>query len=72
MTTARKKVDPAEDRWMSVQKAAAELGCSRQGVLVAVAKGELVSAHVAERVVISRDSVDALIATRLDDEGRVA
>lgn len=72
MDIAGKKADVAEDRWMSVQKAAAELACSRQGVLVAIAKGELVSAHVAERVVISRESVDALIATRAETDGRVA
>jgi biotin synthase-related radical SAM superfamily protein len=64
METARKKVAPIEDRWMSVLKAAQALGCSRQGVLVSVAKGELEASHVAERVVVSRESVDALAASR--------
>ena len=64
MEPTGKKLAPADDRWMSVLKAAAELGCSRQGVLVSVAKGELESNFVAERVVASRDSVARLKESR--------
>jgi hypothetical protein len=65
MPDARKKAEPLDDRWMSQPKAAAELGCSRQGVLALVAKGELESDYVAERVVISRESVARLKAKRV-------
>lgn len=64
MKTARKKHEPLNDMWMSLPKAAAELGCSRQGILVAIAKGELISDHVADRVVVSRESVEAEIERR--------
>jgi hypothetical protein len=64
MKTARKKHEPVSDMWLSLPKAAAELGCSRQGILVAIAKGELLSDHVADRVVVSRESVDAEIDRR--------
>lgn len=64
MKPARKKSEPVQDRWMSVLKAAAELRCSRHGVLVAIAQGELESGYVAERIVVSRESVAALRAAR--------
>lgn len=64
MMSARKKRDPVEDRWMSLPQAAAAIGCSRQGVLISIAKGDLRSEQVAGRIVVSRDSVDSLIARR--------
>lgn len=64
MTSAGKNRELVEDRWLSLPKAASELGCSRQGVLIAIAKGELMSEHVAGRVVVSRESVEALNASR--------
>lgn len=64
MKPARKKVEPADDRFMSQPKAAAELGCSRQGVLSFIARGELESELVAERVVVTRESVARLKSAR--------
>lgn len=60
MMPAGRKLEPLDDRWMSIPKAAAELGLSRQGVLVRVAKREIESEFVADRVVVSRASVAQL------------
>lgn len=68
MNPARKDTDAVvDDRWMSQPKAAAEIGCSRQGVLAYIARGELESDVVAERIVISRESVARLVAKRAQD-----
>jgi hypothetical protein len=64
MEAARKTAEPTEDLWMSQPQAARALGCSRHGVLAAIAKGELVPGLVAGRSVVSRASVDALVASR--------
>lgn len=60
MTSAQKNRVARDDRWLSLPKAAAELRKSRQGVLIAIAKGELEAEQVAGRVVVSRESVQAL------------
>lgn len=53
---------------MSVLKASVALGMSRHRVLAATARGELESACIAERVVISRASVNALLAARAESQ----
>ena len=45
------------DEWMSLDRAAKELGVSREAVLALCIKGELVGQHVAGRTVVRRDSV---------------
>lgn len=59
-----RKATRTRDGWMSVPGAAATLGESRLSVLSRVIRGELVSEQSAGRTVISRDSVEALLATR--------
>jgi hypothetical protein len=64
MTTARKQAPGVRDEWMSLQAAADALGHSRSVTLTMALKGELVTQHIANRIVVRRDSVDALIAER--------
>ena len=71
MAYGRKRT-PVLDQWMSVPKAATALGESKLSVLSRIIRGELVSQQMDGRAVVRRDTVDALLATRSDDEGRVA
>ena len=64
MTTARKQAPGARDEWMSLQAAADALGRSRSVTLTLALKGELVTQHIANRTVVRRDSVDAILAAR--------
>ena len=50
--------------WMSLGEAARLLGEARQTVLKRTVKGELVAEYVAGRTVISRESVDRILAGR--------
>lgn len=69
MATARNK---ARTDWLSLNGAAKALGESRLAVLALIVKGDLVGQHIAERTVVRRDTVDALLATRAEAAGRVA
>jgi hypothetical protein len=63
MATAR-KTETLGDQWMSIVEAARVLGMSRLGVLSLTVKGVLEGQHVANRNVISRASVEKLLAER--------
>lgn len=54
----------ALDAWMSIGDAAKALGESKFLVLSRIARGELVSQHIAKRTIVRRDSVEALLAAR--------
>lgn len=54
------KHEPVADLWMSQLKAARELGISRYTVLGYVARGILTASVQDDRVLISRESVEAL------------
>jgi len=62
MDTAR-KTEEADD-WISLLEASRTLGESRQTVLGRAVKGEVEAKHVAGRTIVSRASVDAIIARR--------
>lgn len=67
MATARKKSPKALDQsqeWLSLVAAAAALGESRFRVLQRAVKGEITARHVAGRTVVSRVSVERVLATR--------
>lgn len=53
-----RKQAEAGDEWMSLPDAAEELGVTRQTVLTLGIKGELKTQSVADRVVVSRASVE--------------
>ena len=62
-TVPSRRSDPKPlDPWMSVREAARLLGISPPAVRTRVIKGQLVAQTVADRVFISRASVDAMIA----------
>ena len=48
------------DRWMTVSRAAAHLGRTRQTIYAMVARGELGADHIAGRLVIRRAALAAL------------
>lgn len=58
-----------DDPWMSQPKAAEQLGCSRHRVLAYAADGELETSRIADRTVISRESV-ARLKKKLKQEAR--
>ena len=68
MPSARKARHAAQwgltQPWMSVLAASKALGCSRHGVLSAIAAGDLESQHIAGRTVVSQKSVERLKAKR--------
>jgi hypothetical protein len=64
MPVARKKPHPKTDEWVSLQRAAQELGEVRQTVLARAVAGELDGKAVAGRTVISRKSLNRLLAQR--------
>jgi hypothetical protein len=64
MPTVPKQDEKPTDEWMSLQAAADVLGKSRSSVLTLILKGELVAQHIANRTVVRRDSLDALVAAR--------
>lgn len=63
MPTARKATDTDEE-WVSLGAAAKELGESRLKVLTRAVKGELTVKHIAGLTLISRQSLDGLLATK--------
>lgn len=63
MVAARKKLK-TDDKWMSLVEAARTLGESRQTVLMRAVKGDLEAEHIAGRTVVSRRSIERLIAAR--------
>jgi hypothetical protein len=60
----KKRATDDADRWVSLSVAAANLAETRQTVLTRAIKGELEAKHVAGRTVVSRASVDRLLASR--------
>lgn len=67
MNPQRKEPDGtalAVDPWVSLKAAAAMLGMSRQTVLTLALKGDIVAQHIAGRTVVTRESVDRLLANR--------
>jgi hypothetical protein len=65
MATARKTNTPAAaDGWVSIGKASRMLGEARLTVMSRVVKGELTAQHIADRTIISRASLEKLLATR--------
>jgi hypothetical protein len=52
------------DPWMSLKEAAKALGMARQTVLTLALKGEVEAQHIAGRTVVTRESVERLLATR--------
>lgn len=61
---AASKTDRLSDQWVGLPQAAAELGESRLKVLSRTVTGELEADHLAGRTVISRASLDRLLADR--------
>lgn len=58
-TSARKSENgKSNDRFVSLRKAALELEESRQTVLARIVRGELTSEQVAERTVVTKESVE--------------
>ena len=51
------------DPWMSVAAAARALGVSRQTVYARIARGHLVTEEIAERMVVSRASVNSTLGS---------
>lgn len=64
MGAARKRIEPVEDRWLSMPKAAAELRCTRYLVSQFIARGLLRSDLAAGRTVVDREDVALLKAQR--------
>lgn len=62
--SAASKTDLSSDQWVGLPEAAAQLGESRLKVMSRTVKGELEAQHVAGRTVISRASLDRLLAER--------
>jgi excisionase family DNA binding protein len=67
MSTALKHAEPTPqtDPWMSVPAAARALGVTPPTVIAWAFKGRLVHTRVAGRTVVSRESVEKLIAERV-------
>ncbi len=64
MTTEGKSEAVQADPWMTLPDAAEALGEARQTVLTRTVKGELEAKHEAGRTLISRASVEKLLADR--------
>lgn len=64
---APRKTAP-DDPWMSLPAAARALGCARQTVLNRANRGELDSWHAAGRTLISRASVERVLAEEREAE----
>lgn len=62
MAMTRKAI--AANEWISLVEAARLLGESRQTVLSRAVKGEVVAQHIAGRTVVSRESVERVLAER--------
>jgi hypothetical protein len=67
MANAR-KANRVRDGWLSVPVAAAALGETRLSVLSRIVRGELASQQAAGRTLVRRDSVEALLATRIQQD----
>lgn len=63
MGTAR-KADALAEKWMTLVEASRLLGETRLKILSRSVKGELEAQHLAGRTVISRESVDRILAER--------
>ena len=57
---ATRKVRVQEDPWMTLSAAANALGTTRHTLLKRIVKGELIGKIVANRTVVSRESVERL------------
>jgi hypothetical protein len=64
MATPRKSDAPQDEDWISLVEAARLLEETRQTVLARAVKGEVIAKHIAGRTVVSRQSVDAVLAAR--------
>lgn len=64
MPTARKKRVPEDSEWMSLADAARALDESRLSVLTRAVKGEVTAKHIAGRTIVSRESVDTVLAEK--------
>jgi hypothetical protein len=69
MTTAGKTdtgpaTQASDDDWVSLGDAARMLGESRQGVLTRAVKGEVIAKHIAGRTVVTRQSVERVLAAK--------
>lgn len=53
-----------DGEWVGLVVAARELGENRQSVLVRAIKGDLEAKHVAGRTIVSRASLDRVLATK--------
>ena len=62
----KSKAREKSDGWVTLNTAAILLGESRLTTLHRIVKGELVAKHIANRTVVRRDTVDALLAARLE------
>ncbi len=62
--SAARKTDYGTDGWVSLLASTKLLGESRLKVLGRTVKGELESQYIAGRTVISRESIDRLLAQR--------
>lgn len=64
MTTEGKSEAVKADPWMTLPDAAEALGEVRQTILTRAVKGELEAKHEAGRTLISRASVERVLASR--------
>lgn len=62
--TAKKGGSALDAEWVGLVVAARELGENRQSVLVRAIKGDLEAKHVAGRTIVSRASLDRVLATK--------
>ncbi len=62
--SAARKTDQGTDGWVSLLQGTKLLGESRLKVLARVVKGEVEGQHIAGRTVISRESIEKILAAR--------
>lgn len=64
MATDRKSESPTalQDEWVSLPHACRLLGMNRSTVLTRVVKGDIVAQHIAGRTVVSRASIEQMLA----------
>ncbi len=64
MAAARKKANDS-DAWVSLVEASRLLGESRLMILNRTVKGEIDAKHIAKRTVVSRESIERVLASRV-------
>lgn len=69
---ARKHTETPKDAWMTLVKAAAELGESRLSIATRCIAGELVGKHEAGRTLVTRESVMALKEQKRSERPKAA